>query len=384
MANDHRSPQEIEDEIERERAELTETLSDLQDKISFDGLTRQVADQVREHSSEIGHSISDAVKRNPIALALTGVGIAWLMMGNGATPRRDGIRSHRTGDREHDRDERYGYYARPDIAESTGHWQTRERHDGETVRRVRVRDRDVPSWARTHPDMSDERSGISEKAGAASARVASAASSASSEAQDVAHTVADKARDAAYSVSQAGQSAASGARNMVSSGSEQAAALRERISEGTEHLSDEARERVIAARERAIEARDAALHYARRGRDKAIDLFDENPLIAGALALAVGAAVGAALPRSRVEDEYLGEHSDHLMDEAERIFREESEKVSKVVKAGTDEAKAIARERKAEADAAAPADTAAEAAANKAKASGKRIADAAGAEAKKS
>ena len=144
-----------------------------------------------------------------------------------------------------------------------------------------------------------------------------------------------------------------------------------------------ARARVIAARERAVEARDSAAQYARRGREQAVDLFEDHPLIAGALAVAVGAALGAALPRSRTEDKYFGEQSDHLFDEAERIYREERDKLGKVAQAATDEAKTIAREVKDDADDKAPADSAAQAVADKAKQSGQRIADAAQSEAEK-
>ena len=82
MTNDTRSPAEIERDIERERAGLSHTLEDLQDKFSVEGVVRQVSDQFREHGGDFGRSVTDAVKRNPIGLALTGVGLAWLMFGD--------------------------------------------------------------------------------------------------------------------------------------------------------------------------------------------------------------------------------------------------------------------------------------------------------------
>ena len=82
MTSDTRSPEEIEREIERERAGLSSTLDDLQNRFSVETIARQFTDQFREHGGDIGRSVSDAVKRNPVALALTGVGLAWLMMGD--------------------------------------------------------------------------------------------------------------------------------------------------------------------------------------------------------------------------------------------------------------------------------------------------------------
>ena len=92
--------------------------------------------------------------------------------------------------------------------------------------------------------------------------------------------------------------------------------LRERLSEGTEGLSEAARERVVAARHRAVEARRHASSAMSNGRDSAGDLFERQPLVIGALAFAVGAAIAALLPKTRTEDNYLGARRDALMDEA--------------------------------------------------------------------
>lgn len=51
MTSNNRSPEEIEREIERERAGLTSTLDDLQDKFSVETIARQFSDQFREHGA---------------------------------------------------------------------------------------------------------------------------------------------------------------------------------------------------------------------------------------------------------------------------------------------------------------------------------------------
>lgn len=138
------------------------------------------------------------------------------------------------------------------------------------------------------------------------------------------------------------------------------------------------------------------MDMARKGRERAIDMFDEQPLIAGALALAVGVAIGAALPRTGFDDAHFGAQSDELIHEAERIFAEERAKIGAVAGAAMDEARDIANETrlsvedasrqvKAEADRNAPGDSAAQDMADKAKdgvqKAGQRITDAARAEA---
>jgi len=382
MTNDSRSPEEIERDIERERAGLTDTLDDLQDKFSVETIARQVTDQFREHGGDIGRSVSDAVKRNPVALALTGIGLAWLMIGD-KSGGRDSYDRHYDRDR-YDDDRRYGRYDRRSSFDSDGSGDTdryaagadtpsrmgsngsRRTLDPQPGNRSKpyyagryAQPENTPSWARTDHNDQD---GIGKRLG--------------DTASDAGSAVAGTAKDAASAASDAGKSVADGARNLASSASDRATAMRERLAKGTENLSEEARNRVIAARESAIEARDAAVTYARQGRERAVDLFEEQPLIAGALAVALGSALAAALPRSRMEDEYLGKQSDHLMEEAERIFAEEKQKLGKVATAATDEAKKVLNEAKGDAEGIA------EAAVDKAKKSGERIADAAESEAK--
>ena len=392
MTNDSRTPEEIEREIERERAGLTNTLDDLQDKFSVETIARQFSDQFREHGGDIGRSVTDAVERNPIALALTGAGLAWLMAGDRA-PGRDRMGTRDSYDHRDPRN-RTNYYGDRDdhsglpvAAQQHGVIPAGQRRDlgpqpgdpskpyysGEVARSG-----DVPSWARHDDD--DDTPGLAQRAGDAASRAGGRVSGAASSAGS---TVAGKAKGAAGAVSDAGHSVASGARDFTSSTADRAAQLRRRLAEGTEDLSEAARERVIAARESAVRARASAASYGREGRDRAVDIFEDQPLVVGALALAVGAAIGAALPRSRTEDRYMGQHRDQLMADAERIFAEEKSKLGKVAQAASDEAKKVLRETKEDADAAAPGSSAADAFVEKAKASGQRVVDAAEAEADK-
>ena len=55
------------------------------------------------------------------------------------------------------------------------------------------------------------------------------------------------------------------------------------------------------------------------------DVLENEPLVLGALGLAVGAAIGALLPRTQVEDRTFGDTSDHLRETAEEFGREKLE-----------------------------------------------------------
>ena len=60
-------------------------------------------------------------------------------------------------------------------------------------------------------------------------------------------------------------------------------------------------------------------------RQRFADVLENEPLVIGALGLAVGAAIGALLPRTQAEDRYLGETSDHLREAAQDFGKEKLE-----------------------------------------------------------
>jgi hypothetical protein len=77
-------------------------------------------------------------------------------------------------------------------------------------------------------------------------------------------------------------------------------------------------------------------------------LIEDQPLVAGAIAMALGAAVGGALPRSRIEDQIFGEQSDRAMEAARTLASDQGAKVQATASAVVDEALNIAGEASAE------------------------------------
>jgi hypothetical protein len=61
-------------------------------------------------------------------------------------------------------------------------------------------------------------------------------------------------------------------------------------------------------------------------------LLEENPLIVGAFALALGAAIGLALPETRRENELMGEARDKLVRQANTAAQDTMHKVERVAK----------------------------------------------------
>ena len=69
-----------------------------------------------------------------------------------------------------------------------------------------------------------------------------------------------------------------------------------------------------------------------RARNRWESMLDENPMALGIAALAAGALIGATLPQTDVENEYLGETRDQMLESAREVAHDAVEKVT-----GTDQ-----------------------------------------------
>ena len=73
-----------------------------------------------------------------------------------------------------------------------------------------------------------------------------------------------------------------------------------------------------------------------------------HPLVLGALALAIGAAVGGAFPASRAENRMIGAKSDQAKDALRKVAVEQGQKLRATAEAVVEEASAIVEETSAE------------------------------------
>ncbi|SFR11421.1 DUF3618 domain-containing protein [Poseidonocella sedimentorum] len=430
--SDTRTPDQIEREIERERARLGRTVDELQDRISPERLLRELGRGLSDHGQDIGSAITQSVKRNPVALALTGVGLAWLMSGRSWDEDKRAVASASFG---RDSDSGSGTSApgasrapvdplpsrRAPVAadplayrapDASGATLADRAGDGvlSDGRTERFPDDDDWLYADDDPfgDDADEDAGADD-AGFGD-RLAAAGSSIGDAARDHAQAIGDKGRETADGISakagdardragetlkDAGERIKDGAANTrdrlraaQDSTAAKARRIRRRLARGTEELAEDARERVIAARWAAVKARRETMRRARIGTDKAQRFYDENPLVVGGLALAAGAILAGALPRTRQEDELLGEQSDRYAERARRTFENERQKAMKVADRAMSTAREVLEEERAEIDGKAPghksaAEHAAATAKDKAKDGASRVVEAARDEAKK-
>jgi hypothetical protein len=81
MADHKPTPREIEREVEQERAELKGTVEELFNRFTFEDVWTRVGAYMRDNRGDFGHSFGRMVKEKPLAVALTAVGVSWLLFG---------------------------------------------------------------------------------------------------------------------------------------------------------------------------------------------------------------------------------------------------------------------------------------------------------------
>lgn len=290
-----RSVEELEREVERERRKVASTIDALQDKADMGNVVQEIVRLVGENGGVASRNLGRTLRDNPLPALLTGVGLAWLMAGGG------GPRLHRD-DWDDDTDDSTYLHDDPLLR------QPEPLYDVERARGVAysgsVGAPSAQAGTDSGPGLKDRVSGTVRRTGAATSATADTASA---------------------SV----RGAASGAGEAVRDASD-------------------------AARERARRARARAMRTGRQGRETLETMMHDQPLVFGALALAVGAAFGGALPRSQTEDRMFGESSAKLKARARQVAETEGAKVQATAGAVAREAVNMADEAAGHADSRTP------------------------------
>lgn len=307
-------PEVIRAEIESTRAEMSQTIDAIQEKLAPEVLKEQAMDVVREASEQakdvvrevsdsagqavhdatigraeqffsdvddslggVGSTIMDAIRENPIPAALVGLGLGWMFFNSRSqTGRR---RSRRAYFDTH-------YDAYPDAAE-------RERLRGRWSGYGRTRSTEYPSEVepgygnyrvspRTH--LNADTTDGENLAGRAGDAVGGLANRAGETVGDVANRAGDTVGD-----------------------------LAGRAGDTMGDFADQARYR------------------AQQAQGTFQQQILENPLAMGAIALGIGAAVGLAAPKTRAEDKLMGEARDRVMGQAHSFVRDAGDKVQHLV-----------------------------------------------------
>lgn len=320
--SEHESPERIESEIEQTRTDIGTTLDALQQKLSPGALIDQAwkstaaGDTWRSVKGEGGRFVSNlgsTIAEHPVPALLTGLGIAWMVFAPGRS--QDG--AHRTRTRS--------YSLEP------------EAHLDETY---------------VAPNAAGRRETTAE------------GEALSSRAEDLLRDASDSARNAAGGVREAASGLRARAEHIREEASHRAEKVKSAVAEGTGRAADRAAEgvhKMTSAIKSSAEAVKGTGSYAyERARDvtglvrevpsrvsdaarSTNDFVRENPILAGALAMALGATVALMFPASRRERELLGDASDDVKNRVKDVVSDKIDKAANVARSAAEAAVEAAR-----------------------------------------
>lgn len=321
-ARGDRSPAALAREIEAERRNVAQTIEALQEKFAIGNIAEEAWDQYGHQAREMGRNLGQAITRNPLPVALTAIGLVWLIVSSGRDEYEDYDRSRNSGKKLYEEDfvgtrsEESGARRPYGTAAITGFYKPRR----SLTERVSGAAGNAYEAAKSAVDPALERARAAGESIAGSAR--DAVGAATEHADDAGHGASNRMRRAAGAARDYAEGALESGREAVEAVGDRARHARDRVTH------------------RAHEAADRAGHYRRQGRRQAEMMVRDHPLLLGFAALTVGAGIACMLPRSRTEDEYLGEYSDRAWD----LARDEAKKARRVAGAVAEEAREIAGE----------------------------------------
>ena len=259
--------------LERDRADVLRAVSALRDRLSPHSLLKDATGLLTDPSGLIGRNagaytqaLDHAIRANPLALAVSAVGLAWLILGR------------RTKDSTADPQS---------LAGTQFEAMTRWEDEGGPVA-------PPPPVPVRHDDWMIEADRLRERAAGMFARIDAASRQRGAPLAELAQRRADV---------------------MVALTTD----IRRVLGRGLDGMADTARHAAQTARERAYERH---LHT----RQKAAEALHERPLTSAAALVAAGAAVGAMLPRSALENRILGHTRDQIFVEIKHVMRDERQR----------------------------------------------------------
>lgn len=263
-------PAVIERDLRETRAKVDRTIDEIQDRLSpgqlLDEGLRYLRNGPTDYLTTFGSNFGNSVRDNPLPVAMIGLGVAWLALGQ-----------------------------RPDASGST--------HRGQPDR----------SWSAG--DAGGQSESMADRARAAGARLQRSA---------------DETEVAFEHRRQQAMAKILDVRDQMGESADQ---LKQRVGAAMEEASTRWADLKSSVRESSHDMRDSAAHGMARARDsvgqgwnaagrtsdKALEIFEQQPLLAAAAGITVGALLGSLLPTTQREAQAIAPHRDELTRQAKAV-----------------------------------------------------------------
>ncbi len=315
-------PDVIERDLQETRSRLDTRLSELGKRLSPGQIVDEGLDLLRTREGvDFTRNLGVAVRERPIPVALVGIGLAWLMSGarDPAAYRESHLRTTRLRSPQDDLMTR---------AWTAGQSVVRQTGESDVDYRSRVTDArgKVLGVARSAQETAEsyaER--VQEALFAARDRISGAVSGASERISSMGASLGDAMQSASDRVTGTAHDLRDQASSLGNRMGDQASSLGSQIGDQGRRLSDAASYSMRQARRSAGGAGSGMLAA-----------LSDNPVLLGAVGMAVGAVLGALLPPTEIEREYLGDAAHDARTAVQGVVQEAVNRGSEVVQAAMD------------------------------------------------
>jgi ElaB/YqjD/DUF883 family membrane-anchored ribosome-binding protein len=315
---------ELRDRIETTRARMGETIDAIGDRVNPERVKTELKahakEQVREMKDNVkmkarstmrdvkhevrdtGRGIWDTIRENPVPAGMVGIGLAWLLAN-----RSEGHDHAHLGHNQSLRDGGYGYgYG---LGPSVPYRQGSDRDFSQSDHDARYTGRSYSTGSPGFGNTYGNQYGGGPYGGQYR--------------DDSGSGVVDSVRDAADTVRDAAGDAVEAVRDTASDVASRAAEGFDRVQEHVGDWADHARHRAVRVEQR--------VEFAAR----------ENPLAAGAVAVALGLVAGLMIPETRRERQWMGDARDRVMDRAGELAHRATERVREVAHEAADSVREV-------------------------------------------
>lgn len=300
--SEHKTSAELQREIELQRSRVESTIDQIQDKLSPGQLVDELLAYGKGGGGEFIASLQRNVTANPLPVALLGVSLAWLMAKPaGASADVGTIRSDRHWDDSINKRRGYTAGAGDDYDEYDDYPVTVI--SGDSLQRLgHSADEHGNSYSEFADDAGKKFKALSDTAGRRAGHFVDESGNRFKGFTNAAGHRVEQFRDEAGNVLDEATGWASHTWQVA----------REKLHDARDAINAQAG----AGKERAAHATDAARHQMENLNQTIMHQFRDQPLVGGALAFALGAALGSALPHTDQEDALMGEAADALKGKA--------------------------------------------------------------------
>ena len=298
-----KSSAQIERELEAQRNRIEARIGEIRERLSPGQLLDEALSYTKHGGAHFAANLGQQVSANPMPAALVGIGLAWLIASNTQKQMQPAplARGFDEDDYPYARVSSGGLKRTSHAADDAGQWGSEFQSD--TGQTFKAKANEAGERASHFTDETGKRfAGFIDDAGN---RVRQFQDEAGNRLDDTLGWASHSWRDTQRSAMNAMNAAASGVGDMGN-----------RMARGAQSAAS------------TMQAQSSQLSQ------QMIDLFNQQPLVAGALAFAAGAAVGAMLPATAQEDALLGEQADKVREKAAKtagdLYQKGKEQVAEV------------------------------------------------------